>query len=501
MKVAIIGAGVAGLATAALLTREGHEVDIIEQRGEVGGRAGSFASQGFRWDTGPSWYLMPDAFEHFFRLCGTSTEEQLELVDLSPAYRIIDEHGEVVDVRTGEAEDLFESREPGAGQRLHVYLDSASRIYQLAIDGFLYTTFSDFSPYFTLDMLRRIPQLLASLCTSLKVKVNTTFSDVKLRQILTYPAVFLSTHPESTPALYHLMSHTDLVQGVNYPLGGFAAVVRSLAALADASTVHLNTEVTGIRTEGSRVTGVDTDSGFIAADIVVSTADLHFTETRLLPEHLRTLPERRWARRQPGLGTVLILAGVRGELPELLHHTLLFSSDWDDDFRTVFDATSGASESIYISKTSATDPGVAPEGHENLFILVPVPAEVSLGHGDLHGRADGQVEAIAEAALAQIERWAGIPDLRERIVVSRTIGPADFADQYNAWSGGSIGYSHTLGQSAFLRGSNRSARVDGLYYAGATTVPGVGVPMCLISAENVVKRLRGDTTIGPLGTD
>lgn len=175
-----------------------------------------------------------------------------------------------------------------------------------------------------------------------------------------------------------------------------------------------------------------------------------------------------------------------------------FSSDWDEDFRKVFDGSTPefpASESIYISKTSATDSDAAPEGHENLFILVPVPADVSIGHGSAYGEESDMVGRIAIAAVAQIGRWAGIDGLESRIVVQRTIGPADFADRYNSWSGGSIGPSHTLAQSAIFRGSNKSRKVDGLYYAGATTVPGVGVPMCLISAENVLKRLRGDNSV------
>lgn len=187
--------------------------------------------------------------------------------------------------------------------------------------------------------------------------------------------------------------------------------------------------------------------------------------------------------------------GVGGREGE---HTLLFSSDWDEDFRKVFDGSTPefpASESIYISKTCATDSDAAPEGHENLFILVPVPADVSIGHGSAYGEESDMVGRIAIAAVAQIGRWAGIDGLESRIVVQRTIGPADFADRYNSWSGGSIGPSHTLAQSAFFRGSNKSRKVDGLYYAGATTVPGVGVPMCLIFAENVLKRLRGDNSV------
>lgn len=337
--------------------------------------------------------------------------------------------------------------------------------------------------------------------------VAKRFTDTRLRQMLTYPAVFLSSHPACTPSLYHLMSHTDLVQGVQYPQGGFAAVMTALYDLAreQGARFRFGADVAAITYEGTKTTGVRLiDGSELRADIVVSCADLHFTETRLLPQEKRTYPERYFAPRDPGLGTVLVMLGVKGRIPELAHHNLLFSEHWDADFDAVFDGPVasrplGASRSIYVSMPSATDATTAPEGHENLFVLVPVPAAEEVGHGDMYReRGSEAVERIADEAIAQIAAWCGVDNLAERIVVRRTLGPADFAERYHAWSGGSIGPAHTLRQSAFFRGSNASKKLDGLLYAGATTVPGVGVPMCLISAENVVKRLRGDRSPGPL---
>lgn len=512
----VIGAGVAGLATAALLGKEGYDVTVFDKLDAVGGRAGDLTvegADGFRWDTGPSWYLMPDAFEHFFRMLGTSSADELDLIRLDPAYRVFPEDREAVDVSTGLAEvtELFESIEPGAGQQLREYLDSAADSYQIAVERFLYTTFSSVRPFVHGDVLRRAVKLSRLLTGSLQDLVDSRFRDTRLRQILSYPAVFLSSRPSETPALYHLMSHTDLVQGVFYPRGGFTAVVAALhrAAVGQGAQFRLGTLVTGITTVGNRATGVriQTDDGHVEelrADIVVSAADLHHTETRLLPTELRTYPETYFARRDPGIGTVLVMAGVRGKLEQLAHHNLFFSRDWGPDFSAVFDGPHpdrplDSSRSIYVSMPSATETDVAPDDHENLFILVPVPANESIGHGDAYGlAATPTVEAIADAAVAQIAEQAGIHDLAERIVVRRTLGPADFAQRYHAWRGGSIGPAHTLSQSAFLRGRNVSGKVAGLYYSGATTVPGVGVPMCLISAENVIKRLRGDTSPGAL---
>ena len=509
----VIGAGIAGLATAALLGKEGYAVKLIERLDAIGGRAGDLHVDGFRFDTGPSWYLMPEAFDHFFELCGTRTADVLDLVDLNPGYRLFPEGATNIDVPSnrGEAIALFESIEPGAGVTLAEYLDSAGETYRLAVDYFLYTTFSSPAAFFVPAVRRNYAKLAEYLTRSLESFVARRFTDTRLRQMLSYPAVFLSSDPAHTPSMYHLMSHTDLVQGVKYPRGGFTAVVQAITdqAVAYGAEIQLNTAVTAIDTEGNRAAGVTVrrDNGDVeklSADIVVSAADLKFTETQLLPHDKRTYSEEYFAARNPGLGTVLVMLGVKGALPQLEHHNLLFSADWSDDFGAVFrgpvaSRRNGASQSIYISKPSATDPSTAPEGHENLFILIPTPADTNLGHGDAyHVHASETVEAIANSAIEQVAAWCGIPDLPQRIMVRRTLGPADFEERYHAWAGGAIGPAHTLKQSAFLRGRNASRKLKNLYYAGATTVPGVGVPMCLISAENVIKRLRGDRSAGPL---
>lgn len=511
----VIGAGAAGLATAALLGREGIATTVIDKIDQVGGRAGDLEVDGFRFDTGPSWYLMPDAFDHFFGLFGYRTEELLDLVDLSPAYRLFPENEAPFDVESGAANaiELFESFEKGAGSTLRAYLESAEEAYNLALKYFLYTTFSTPTPFFNPEVRANYSKLARYFTTPLDAFVAERFGDTRLRQMLTYPAVFLSSHPARTPSLYHLMSHTDLAQGVKYPQGGFAAVMGALKNLAvgNGANIRLNTEVTSIDINGKRATGVcvqhaDGTVGHIAADLVVSTADLKFTETHLLPASHRTYDEQHFSTRDPGLGTVLVMLGIDGRLPELAHHNFLFSQDWYDDFTAVFDGPVPerplqASRSIYVSKPSATDSSTAPDGCENLFVLVPTPAATDLGHGDAyHPAASDRVDAIADAAVAQIATWCDVPDLTSRILVRRTLGPADFAERYHSWSGGAIGPAHTLRQSAFLRGRNESKQVGNLMYAGATTVPGVGVPMCLISAENVIKRLRGDRTPGPLPT-
>ncbi len=514
-QVVVVGGGIAGLATAALLASRGHSVDLLEKNDDLGGRVGSVERDGFRFDTGASWYLMPEVFEHFFELLGTTAAAELDLTVLDPSYRVFFEgHDEPLDLRPDRDHNraLFESVEPGAGAALDAYLDSAEDTYDLALRRFLYSNFDSTSSFLRTDVVRRSPALGRLLTRSLGSLVASRFDDTRLRQVLGYPAVFLGSSPDRAPSLYHLMSRLDLGDRVLYPQGGFTRLIEAIARLAEhhGARLHTGAAVTEILTsEPSRgrphVTGVShttTDGGrrTLPADVVVGAADLHHLETSLLPTELQTHPETAWRRRSPGPGAVLGMLGVDGRLPELAHHSLFFTSDWSQNFGDIFGGETRVPDpaSVYVCKPSATDPSVAPDGCENLFVLVPVPADVSIGSGGDDGAGSETVERTVDRALDQVSAWAGIPDLRERVVVRHTVGPEDFERRYNAWRGGALGLEHNLRQSAFLRPGNVSSKVDGLLYAGASTVPGVGLPMCLISAELVLKRLTADRSSLPV---
>ena len=503
-RIVIVGGGIAGLASAALLARDGHEVTVLEGRSELGGRAGVWEKDGFRFDTGPSWYLMPEVFDHFYKLLGTSAEQQLKLVTLDPGYRVFFEgDAKPLDIAADRDEnlDLFESVEHRAGFKLHAYLNSARETYELAKKYFLYSTFVDLRTSFPREVLARGLKFSRLLLEPLSGKVARTFKSPKLRQVMGYPAVFLGSSPYTTPSMYHLMSHLDLEDGVLYPMGGFGTVIQSIAALAkkEGATIITGAAVSRITVENGTATGVeyslDGEAQTLDADIVVSAADLHHTETQLLGEGQRTYPQRYWEKHVPGPSALLLYLGIEGRVPQLEHHTLLFTTQWKKGFKAIFGKESSVPSpaSLYVCKPSGLDPDVAPAGHENLFVLVPIPADPTIGRG-----GDAALEKLGDDAIAQIAEWTGIADLADRIVVRKTVGPGDFANDLNAWRGTALGPAHTLRQSAFFRPGNKSKKVDGLYYVGGSTIPGIGLPMCLISAEILVKRLRGDVSAGPM---
>lgn len=514
-RVVIIGGGMGGLSASGLLARDGYQVTLLEALPNTGGRAGSWSKDGFRFDTGPSWYLMPEVFDHWYRLMGTSAAEQLDLSLLDPGYRVFFEPtsggpAEFVDVEVGREKnlDLFDSIEPGSRAAMAKYLDSATETYEIAKKYFLYTSFVKLGPILKREVLVRLGTLARLLLTKIWGFAGRSVSTLRAKQLLGYPAVFLGTSPYEAPAMFHLMSHLDLVDGVLYARGGFHRVLESIRELCVEAGVDVrtNSKVTRINVDSSgRATGVTyTDKAgnvhTIDADIVVSGADLHHTETTMLEAEQQTYPESWWETKKPSPGAILLYLGVKGDLPNLLHHSLFFTEDWDSNFSQIFTdkPTMPNPASFYVCTPSKTDDSVAPAGDSNVFVLVPCPADVTLGKGGIDGAGDPVIEEVADRTIDAIAEWANIPDFRERIVVRRTVGPADFAADLGAWKGNSLGPAHTLTQSALFRASNKSRKVEGLYYVGSGTIPGIGLPMCLISAEVLLKRLRGDHSAGPL---
>src|SRR5690606_27524385 len=268
----------------ALLAADGHRVTLLEAHDAFGGRAGSWEQGGFRFDTGPSWVLMPEVFEHFYRLLGTSMAEQLELRTLDPGYRAYFE-GEATpfDLPAGSvpARAALTALDPASEQRLARYLDSAGSTYDLALRRFLYSSFDSVRPFLDREVLGGLPRLARMLLRSLDSEIRSHTHDARLRRLLGYPAAFPGGSPLRRPAMYHLMSHLDVDDGVRYPMGGFAAVVDSFVRLAEAAGAELHTgaRVESIVTVDGRARGVryrNADGALRThpADLVVTAADL-----------------------------------------------------------------------------------------------------------------------------------------------------------------------------------------------------------------------------------
>ncbi|EMA35427.1 phytoene desaturase family protein [Halobiforma nitratireducens] len=475
-SVVVVGGGIGGLSTACYLADAGAEVRLIEKNEQLGGRASRLEKDGFEFDMGPSWYLMPDVFERFFGQFDRTPSDYYELTHLDPHYRIFFKDGDRVDVTPDleRTKEVFEEYEDGAGETLERYLEKSKENYEVGMEHFVYEDRSRLRDYVDLDVARQARGL--SLLGSMQDHVENYFEHPKLQQIMQYTLVFLGGSPNNTPALYNLMSHVDFNLGVWYPEGGMGSVVDGIVELGRELGVEYDTDrpATAIKgREGAFL--VETPDGPLRPDLVVSNTDYAHAEQDLLKPEQRGYDANYWESRTYAPSAFLLYLGVEGEVDELAHHTLVLPTNWGQHFDSIFEEPAWPDDpAYYLCVPSETDDDVAPEGHSNLFVLVPIAP----GLEDTPETRDRYRDEI----LADIAANTGT-DLRDRIVVEEQFSVEDFASRYNSYQGTALGLAHTLRQTALFRPPHRSKEVDGLYFAGGDTTPGIGVPMCLISGE------------------
>ncbi len=471
------------MATGLLLADRGYEVKIIDMNDRPGGVARVYETQGYTFDMGPTWYLMPEVFERFFQHLGTEVKEQYHLFDLDPSYRVFFSRDDVVDIKRDQQHNcrVFDSFEPRGGDSLKRYMREASRKYDIALNHFLYRDYVRFTDFLDPTIIANGLRLHA--LSKLDSYVRTFFSSDKARKILEFNTVFLGSSPKKTPALYSLMGHVDLHQGIRFPEGGIGAFIDSLYrnCLNRGVQFFFNSPVRKIVVEGDKAHGVTTDTDFLFADIVLATADYQHVETELLDEDVRNYPRFTWEKRTIAPGTLLVYLGVKKKLEKLAHHNFYFAQDWDHNFVEIFDRPVWPEDpSYYVGCPSRTDPSVAPPGRENLFILVPVSPYLD--------DTDEIRDSYAHRIIRHMEELIGT-SIADSIEVMHIYSHRDFKKNNNLFHGTALGLAHTLFQTAIFRPSHTNRRVPNLYYGGHYTQPGIGMPMAMIGSELVADRI------------
>ncbi len=323
---------------------------MLEKNEHSGGRANIFEHDGFRFDMGPSWYLAPDLFEHFFNLLDEKISDHLDLERLEPSYRIFfKDDPENVDIHSNLAVDsaTFDSIEAGAGEKLKAYLKQSEYQYHVATQHFMYKNYDSIFDFFNKRVMTEGQKL--SVFSKMHTFVSRFFATKKLQQIMEYTMVFLGTSPYEAPALYNLMSHMDFNQGVFYPKGGFYELINALVAVAEknGAIIRNNAEVSEIVVENGKAKSVKLSDGEeIEADIVISNADMWFTETKLLDKRSRTHSEKYWNKRIMAPSAFIMYLGVNKKIPSLIHHNLFFSRDWRKNFRRYLQGSEASRRTI-----------------------------------------------------------------------------------------------------------------------------------------------------------
>ena len=471
----VIGAGFSGLACAALLGKAGHNVIVLEKNAAAGGRCSVLKSNGFVFDKGPSWYWMPDVFEQFFNRFEKSTSDFYELIRLDPAYRVyFSENKMDLPANLEGIYAVFENTEKGAGQKLKHFLEKAKYNYEIGMGEFAYKPSHSVREYLSAKLLKETFKL--SVLRPITQLIRKNFKSVELRQILEFPVLFLGAKPEKTPALYSLMNYADMVLGTWYPKGGMFKITEALENLGKMNgvTYKYECEVKKIIAEKNKVIGVNANGKFLACDGIIAAADYKHVES-LLELQYRNYTPNYWKKRTLAPSCILYYLGINKKLKNLLHHNLFFDHSFEAHSTAIYDTHAWpANPLFYVCAPSVSDKTVAPEGYENLFVLIPVSCEI----------ADTEIirENYYDEVMNRLEKHTG-QAIRENVVFKKSYARSNFIDEYNSFKGNAYGLANTLRQTAFLKPKIKNKKLKNMFYAGQMTVPGPGMPPALISGQ------------------
>ncbi len=480
--IAVIGSGFSGLSAACYLAKAGHRVTVLEKNDKAGGRGRSYSADGFTFDMGPSWYWMPEVMEEFFQDFGKSTKDYFQLKQLDPGYRVFINEGHVdIPANTDALADLFETIEKGAGKALKQFLSEAQFKYEAGMGKFVRKPSHSIFEFMDLDILKSLFKI--QLFTDMRSHLKKYFKHPQLLQLLEFPVLFLGAKPQQTPALYSLMNHADLNLGTWYPMGGMAKLPEAMIQLAESLGVvfKTNAAVTGFSFNSRSIDKVIGTNYTLEVDGVIGSADYHHIEQTLLPKEKRHYDTAYWESRIMSPSSLLFYVGLNTQLPGLQHHNLFFDQSFDVHAEEIYDHPQWPSDPLfYLCCPSKTDPTVAPQGSENIFLLIPVAPGLE---------SDEELrEHYWNKMCIQIQSKTGV-DIRNHVVHKRSFAHEEFVSEYNSYKGNAYGLANTLMQTAFLKPKMKSNKVDNLFYAGQLTVPGPGVPPSIISGQLAASEL------------
>jgi phytoene desaturase len=483
-KIIVIGSGFAGLSAASFLAEAGYSVVVLEKNNQPGGRAQKFEVDGFTFDMGPSWYWMPDVFERYFGCFNKKPSDYYQLTRLNPSYSVFYEN-QKIDIPSDFAalQQLFDSIEPGAGAKLQQFLAEAAYKYEVGINKLVYKPSLSVTEFADIDLLKGLLKL--DVFTNMKKHVGKFFKNPMLTQLMEFPVLFLGALPQHIPALYSLMNYADIKLGTWYPKGGLNGVAVGMYTLAKELGVQFefNAAVTKIEVENAVAKNVIVNGNVYEADAIISAADYHHTETKLLEPQYRNYTEACWDKRVMAPSSLLYYVGLNKKLQGVQHHSLFFDTDFDVHGREIYETKKWPTNPLfYVCASSVTDNDVAPAGGENLFFLIPVAAGLSGDDEALRNKYFSNIVQRFEKQLGQ--------NITDSIVYKRSFAVQDFKDEYNSYKGNAYGLANTLLQTAILKPSLKNKKVKNLFYTGQLTVPGPGVPPSLISGEVVANQVQ-----------
>ncbi len=488
-KIAIIGSGFSGISASAYLAAAGHDVHVFEKNDGLGGRARQLKTDaGYIFDMGPSWYWMPGIFEKFFSDFGYSVQNLYELKPLDPAFDIVFAKNDTMHVPhdLDALYKLFESIEKGSATRLKTFMEEAEFKYRTGMENLVYKPGLSIAEFADKDLIKGLFRL--QVFTSFSDHIRKYFTHPKLIALMEFPALFLGAMPREIPALYSLMNYAGLKLGTWYPTGGFSKVIDAMVMVAEQQgvTFHCNAAAEKISIENDKANGILVNGKMFECDAVIASADYHHVESKLLSTEFKNYNEEYWKKRTFAPSSLIFYLGINKRIKGLNHHTLFFDEDITLHSEEIYKNPQWPSKPLfYVCCPSKTDNSVAPLGHENLFLLMPLAA----------GLEDSEIlrDQYFDILMRRLESYTG-EEITGNIDYKKSYCINDFTKDYNAYKGNAYGLANTLRQTAILKPKIKNKKVKNLFYSGQLTVPGPGVPPSIISgkiaAEQLIKHLK-----------
>ncbi len=487
-SIIIIGAGVGGIAAAARLARHGLHVTVLEKNSRPGGRCDRISREGHHFDTGPTLLVMPLLYDAEFAALGYSAREMLQLQRVDPTYHLIFDDGGKLSLTSdlNAMREQLETIEPRSYLGFLRYLEEGHRHYHLGIDRLVNKDFRKASDFFTLSNLPLLFQLKPFI--GHYRNMSAYFDDPRLKAAFTFQDVYMGLSPYEAPATFSMMPYTELAHGVWYPKGGMRRIVDALMEIAEAAGVEFvyDASAAQIDVSGEKARGVElADGRRLDADVILANADLPYVYHDLLPQDgtVKQLEHKRFS-----CSVVSFFWGVDKAYEALSPHTLFLADDYRENFESIMDdLTLPENPSLYVHAPARLDPSMAPAGEDTLTAIVPV--------GHLSGNGEQDWETLRDQARQHVFRrlkTLGITDLESHIKFEINFTPLSWRKRYNLMKGSTHGLCHNLTQLGYFRPSNRHARYHNLYFVGASTRPGTGIPTALVSARLAAERILDD---------
>ena len=487
-SVIIIGAGIGGISAAIHLAHHGLQVTVLEKNSRPGGRCDRISRGGHHFDTGPTLLVMPLLYQNEFAQMGVSLDEVLDLQRVDPTYQLVFDDGSQLALTSDmkALQEQIEAIEPGGFQGLLRYLEEGHRHYHTGIDRLVMRDFRKGSEFFNLANIPLLFQLKPLMNHYNHMSVY--FDDPRLKSAFTFQDVYMGLSPFEAPATFSMMPYTEMAHGVWYPKGGMYSIVEALMSLAQAAGVDFvfNTTVERIGLNGKLARGVELAGGqFLGADAILANADLPYVYKNLLPPDGRA---QKIANKRFSCSVISFFWGVDKPYEKLGAHTLFLADDYRENFESIIDDLGlPANPSLYVHAPSRLDPEMAPPGEDTLIAIVPV--------GHLSENGDQDWGAIRDQARQHVFRRlasVGITDLEEHIKFETNFTPLSWRKRYNLMKGSTHGLCHNLTQLGYFRPSNRHPSYPNLYFTGASTHPGTGLPTAMISGRLSAQRLMDE---------